>query len=103
MNADRPMYLWRGMTPEQRPQALEERQRHRLPWHGPPHYESDGGFYLITAACYEHAPIIGASSARMAEFEAELVGTAEAHSERLFAWVVLPNHYHLLLHAPELT
>jgi putative transposase len=90
------------MTPEQRKEALEYRQRHRLPWHAPPHYENDGELYLISAACYEHKPIIGVTATRMAEFEAELLETTAARSQRLFAWIVLPNHYHLLVHAPDL-
>jgi putative transposase len=98
MDPDRPMYRWREMTPQQRQEALEF-QSHRLPWHGPPHYESESEVYLITAACYEHRPIIGTTSARMAEFESELLGIAQTASECIFAWIVLPNHYHLLVHA----
>ncbi|WP_425615343.1 hypothetical protein NA78x_005258 [Anatilimnocola sp. NA78] len=73
MDPDRPMYRWRQLTPEQRQAALLERQNHRLPWHGPPHYESESQLYLVTAACYEHRPLIGAHPQRMSEFEAELL------------------------------
>jgi putative transposase len=89
------------MTPEQRKDALEQRQRHRLPWHGPPHYESDSEVYLISAACYDHKPIIGLTPTRMAAFESELLEAAQSVCQRIFAWIVLPNHYHLLVHAPE--
>ena len=102
MDADRSMYRWRQMTPEQRQEALEDRQQHRRPWHGPPHCESEGEVYLITAACYEHRPIIGASPSRMAQFEAELLGTTAARSERISAWVALPNHYHVLVQAANI-
>jgi putative transposase len=68
-----------------------------LPWHGPPHYAGNCELYLITAACYEHKPVIGLSSARIAEFEAELLQTAETRCQQIFAWTVLPNHYHLLV------
>jgi putative transposase len=88
------------MTPEQRKEALAQRQRHRLPWHGPPHYESDTEVYLISAACFEHRPVIGLSHGRMAEFECELL-EASRSTCRLFAWIVLPNHYHLQVHTPE--
>ncbi|HEY8503497.1 MAG TPA: hypothetical protein VIL46_02870 [Gemmataceae bacterium] len=101
MGGDRPMYRWRHMTPAQRKEALEHRRRHRLPWHGPPHYERNAEVYLVSAACYEHKPIIGRNPARMAEFEAELLETARETCRQLFAWVVLPNHYHLFAHAPE--
>src|SRR5437868_4749273 len=96
------MYQWRRMTPEQRRESLEQRQRQRLPWHGPPHYESDSHIYLITAACYEHQHFIGYSTSRMADFEAELLRTTEATCKQIFAWVVLPNHYHLLVETIDL-
>jgi putative transposase len=102
MDSDRPMYRWRQMTPEERSEVLQYRQRHHLPWHSPPHYASDAGLYLITAACFEHKPVIGSPSERMSEFEAELLRTVEAQARRLFAWVVLPNHYHVLVDAPDL-
>src|SRR5437868_8438229 len=101
MAPDRPMYRWRRMTSEQRKEALAQRQRHRLPWHGPPHYQDNGQVYLISAGCYEHQPIVGLSPARMAEFESELLETAHSACQQLFAWIVLPNHYHFLVHAPE--
>jgi putative transposase len=95
------MYLWRGMAPERRDEALAERQRRHLPWHGPPHYEDGAEVYLITAACYEHRPVIGAAPARLAEFESELLEAVRGACPQIFAWVVLPNHYHLLVHAPD--
>jgi putative transposase len=98
MNADRPMYRSRYMTPEQRKKALEHRQRYRLAWHGPPHYESEAGQYLITAACFEHKPVIGLRPARMAEFESALLKAAQSACRQIVAWIVLRNHYHLLVH-----
>jgi putative transposase len=96
------MYRSRQMTPAEREDALKFRQVHRLPWHGPPHFENDAGLYLLTAACYEHAPVVGMSTERMAEFEVELLNTIAAHSSCLFAWVLLPNHYHVLARIPDL-
>lgn len=95
------MYLWRQMTPQQRAAALRDRRRHHRPWHGPPHFEDESGVYLITAACYEHRQHVGKSTDRMARFEAELLQTAEAQSATISAWVVLANHYHLLLHVGD--
>ncbi len=34
----------------------------------------------------------------MADFESELLRTSDLHCDQLFAWVVLPNHYHVLVH-----
>ena len=101
MDPDPPMYRWRKMTDEQRRAALEHRQENRLPWHGPPHYVSDSGLYLVTAACYEHRAHIAATPQRIAVFERELLHEVASHSRQTFAWVVLPNHYHVLVHAPD--
>jgi putative transposase len=96
------MYSWRRMAPERRREALKYRQRHRLPWHSPPHYVGDSGLYLLTAACYEHRPVIGVDARRMAEFEVELLETLTRHTRECFAWIVLPNHYHVLVSAPDI-
>ena len=96
------MYNWRRMSPEERAVRLKSRQALRLPWHAPPHYEADCGHYLLTAACYEHRPWIGVTPRRMAEFELELLAVLREHCRQVFAWVVLPNHYHTLVHAADL-
>lgn len=68
------MYIWRNMTAIQREDTLRERQLRGVPFHGPPHYGSDVPcLYHLTAACYEHRAILGASPVRMAAFEAGLV------------------------------
>ena len=102
MEQDRPMYRWRQMTPDQRKAVLESRQLERLPWHGPPHYVGECDVYMITAACYEHRPVIGLDPQRMATFEAEMLETVRVHSKNMFAWTILPNHYHVLLHAIDI-
>jgi putative transposase len=89
------------MTPAQREATLRDRREHRLPWHSLPHYEADAAHYLVTAACYEHCHVIGASDQRMAEFERDLIAATLAHASELFAWNLLPNHYHLVVHAPS--
>ena len=102
MSSGHRVYRWRQMTPKQRQEALKYRRRHDLPWHGPPHYVDESGVYLLTAACYEHRAIIGVSPQRMADFEEELLRTSRLHSKDIFAWIVLPNHYHLLVAAPDI-
>ena len=97
-----PLYRWRQMTAEQREAVLATRREQRVPWHGPPHFSADSGYYLMTSACYEHHPVIGKSPARMAEFEQALLEATCESALTLFAWVVLPNHYHFLVRAADL-
>lgn len=91
------IYRWRQLNAEQREATLEFRRTNRRPWHSPPHWESDSKHYLITAACYEHRPVIGKTENRMGSFEIALLETCASQQSTLFAWVVLPNHYHLLV------
>jgi len=97
MYDDRLMYRWRKMTSEERDNLRKHRRENRLPLHSPPHYDSDCGLYLITAACFEHEPFIGASPERMLGFETELLGALQERCPAVFAWTVLPNHYHALV------
>ncbi|MBF0236380.1 MAG: transposase [SAR324 cluster bacterium] len=52
---------------------------------------------MLTASCYEHAPIIGKNTHRMWECESSVLQTCHRWSANVFAWCVLPNHYHLLV------
>jgi putative transposase len=91
------MYEWRKMTAEQREEALGLRRNCHRPWHSPPHKDCGPGSYHLSAACYEHKPIIGVTPQRMAECEARLLDTIWEFVQEIFAWCVLPNHYHLLI------
>ena len=85
------MYAYRHATPEIRKELLEERQLKAWPWHAPPHFADGEHIYLLTAACFEHQPLM-ASEARRDEWIAAL----HACVADLRGWVVLPNHYHLV-------
>jgi putative transposase len=91
------MYLWRKLTEQQRSELLEFRRFNGRPWHSPPHLENQNGGYLLTAACYEHRHFIGESPKRLADFSRRLLDALEADSEEIYAWCVLPNHYHALI------
>ena len=91
------MYAWRRMTAGQRQAALRERRLHRQPWHSPPHRVADTSYYHITAACYEHRPVVGLTAERMSEFEKTLLETVQPLCDQVVAWALLPNHYHLLV------
>ena len=90
------MYNWRKMSDSDRDHVVKERKIRRFPWHAPPHFDYEGDLrFIITAACYEHKPIIGSSKERMAECESKLIEICQY--VKLFAWCILPNHYHLLI------
>jgi REP-associated tyrosine transposase len=86
------------MTLEERTQALELRRARHLPWHSPPHLDLLGTRqYLISAACYEHHRIIGTSAERMTDCEQSLLELCHNFALAVYAWCLLPNHYHLLM------
>jgi putative transposase len=92
------MYYWRKLTDAEKTQVLNERKGHKLPWHSPPHLEFSGSVtFIITAACYEHVHLIGKNPQRIAECEAEILNIGKNLNAKIFAWCILPNHYHLLV------
>jgi putative transposase len=96
------MYEYRNLTPAQREQLVEERWRRGSPPHSPPHLRSDNTMYLLTASCYEHAHHLG-SPARRDQLLDMLFQELIRASIALHAWVILPNHYHLLADIPDLS
>jgi putative transposase len=92
------MYYWRTLTTEEKRKTLAERRGRKLPWHSPPHLEFEGVVtFIITAACYEHAHIIGTNQQRMAECESKILEICENQKAKIYAWCILPNHYHILV------
>ena len=86
------------MTESDRKQVLELRKARDLPWHSPPHLDFKvAKQYLISSSCYEHVSVIGKDPERMTECEAELLRICENFCSRIYAWCILPNHYHVLL------
>jgi len=97
------MYEWRKMTQVQQAETLEHRRIQSRPWHSPPHIQSiSTDCYMFTAACFEHASFIGHSLDRLKSFEISLLEILRKSCASLVAWVVLPNHYHALAHAPQM-
>lgn len=92
------MYDYRRMTSEERERVTQYRRLRHLPLHSPPHWAMGfSGQYLITAACFEHAPIIGENAERLSECEGQMLAACKIHSSKIYAWCVLPNHYHVLV------
>jgi putative transposase len=53
--------------------------------------------YIVSASCFEHAPIIGESPERLSECEEQMLEACREYASKIYAWCVLPNHYHVLL------
>jgi putative transposase len=89
-------YEYRDLTPEERAEIVRQRQRRGYPLHAPPHPFRHAGTYLITAANYEHTPIM-ASASRRIDFEASLLVQMDQIGADTLGWTVLTNHYHVLI------
>jgi putative transposase len=86
------------MTESERKSALQLRQARNLPWHTPPHLDFEvAKQYLVSATCYEHASIIGKDAERMTDCESDLLNICRDFCSRVYAWCILPNHYHVLV------
>jgi putative transposase len=94
------MYEYRKLTPEQRREIVRERLARGYPPHSPPHPVRDQLHYLLSAACYGHACHMDSPSRRK-ELLDELFDVLVSQGVELRAWVVLPNHYHLLASVPD--
>jgi putative transposase len=82
-------YEYRKLSPEEREEIVNDRWIHGYPFRG-------AGAYLITAANFEHRPVMN-SPERRTEFEICLLNSLKEITEDVVAWVILPNHYHVLL------
>lgn len=94
-------YEYRKLTPKEREDVVLYRREHGYPLHAPPHPFREAGYYLITAANFEHAPVMD-SADRRTEFEMLLLGALRGIQAELIAWVILPNHYHMLIDVESL-
>jgi putative transposase len=94
------MYEYRQLTPEQRVELVQERLKRGYPPHSPPHPVRDQEFYLLTATCYEHRPIIRTPERRRQVLDS-LFELFITNGMEVRAWAVLLNHYHLLVHVSE--
>jgi putative transposase len=102
------MYEYRKLTAEQKAELVEHRLSRGYPPHAPPHPVKDKRLYLLTATCYEHQCYMHSEYRRQQllnmifgrfgdggdEEESALALTTNI---TICAWVVLLNHYHLLV------
>lgn len=94
-------YEYRRLTAEEREEVVRQRIARRYPRHGPPHPYRHAGSYSITATNFEHRPIM-ATIERRTEFEIRLLSALADAQIVVFAWVILANHYHMLVSAETL-
>lgn len=90
------MYEYRKLNREQQVELVRQRLAcGQLP-HEPTHPFRDQCLYLLSATCYEHKHRMF-SEARRQQVLDLLLKSAEGNGLEIRAWVVLPNHYHLLV------
>lgn len=92
------MYEYRKLSPEQKAELVQERRARSHPLHSPPHQMRHEHLYLVSAACYEHKRLMFSDQRRkdLLGLVFEIFQNAEIE---INAWVILPNHYHLLIEA----
>jgi putative transposase len=94
------MYIYRTLSPEEQEELIRARRERGHPAHQPPHPHRDELYYLITAACYNHRKHIHTPERRQQVLDHLFENLLSAQIE-LRAWVVMTNHYHVLLHTKD--
>ncbi|ACK71676.1 protein of unknown function DUF1568 [Gloeothece citriformis PCC 7424] len=89
------MYEYRKLSPQQQAEIVQQRLAKGYPPHSPPHPIKNQEYYLLTASCYEHKNRLN-SSQRRQELLNLLFENLTIHNLEIIAWIILPNHYHLL-------
>ena len=94
-------YEYRKLSAKEREEIVNYRRERGYPLHAPPHPFREAGVYMISVANFEHRAFIN-STKRRTEFEIRLLNAIKRITKELIAWVVLPNHYHVLLSVQSL-
>jgi putative transposase len=89
-------YEYRKLSPKEREEIVSDRRARGYPLHAPPHPFRGTGAYLITAANFEHKALMDWPE-RRTEFETRLLDSIKEIAGEIIAWVILANHYHVLL------
>ncbi|MDO9302351.1 MAG: transposase, partial [Anaerolineales bacterium] len=89
-------YEYHKLSPKEREEIVLYRSERGYPLHAPPHPFRDAGAYLISAANFEHKPVMDTPK-RRTEFETLLLNSIKKIADDIIAWVVLANHYHILI------
>lgn len=94
------MYEYRKLTAEQREEIVQARLANGNPPHQPPHPVREQAYYLLTAACYEHRHHMHSPERRKQVLDL-LFEQFVSRGMEVSGWVVLPNHYHVLVHVTD--
>jgi len=94
-------YEYRKLSVEDRQALVQQRWAKGHPLHGPPHPYQGPGRFLLTGTNFEHAPMMNTPE-RRSEIEAGLLQRIGAAGALIHAWVVLPNHYDVLIETEHL-
>jgi REP-associated tyrosine transposase len=95
------MYDYRRMTPAERTAVVEVRRSRGFPLHKPPHPEQGAGWYFITAATFERRNHF-TTPPELTTLEGQLLDALTTTELTCGGGVILPNHYHVLVHTPTL-
>jgi putative transposase len=90
------MYDYRQLSPDERTVAVAYRRSRGFPLHKPPHSPAALDWYLVTAATFEHCSHFSAPR-ELTALECRLLEAVRGTGSACAGWVVLPNHYHLLV------
>ncbi len=94
------MYEYGKLTRQEREQLVQDRLARGYPPHSPPHPLRNQLSYLLTAACYGHQCHMQPPERRQRLLDALFEAFIRRGLE-IRAWVVLGNHYHLLVQVPS--
>jgi REP-associated tyrosine transposase len=68
--------------------------------HNPPHLFLPNTLYMLTASTYQYEPLMQSSKRKM-EWLAAFLKAADIYQWQVIAWVILQNHYHAIVQAPN--
>ena len=89
-------YSYRRTTAKERAEVVAYRRKIGHPFHGPPHPYRGSGWFCITAANYEHKQVMSEPE-RLSAFEDRLLMDMDSAGVEIGAWLILTNHYYVLL------
>ncbi len=89
------MYEYRKLSSQQKAELVQKRLNQGFPPHSPPHPIQNESFYLITVACFNHENRLNTAQRRQ-QILNQIFEIFINKEVQILAWIILPNHYHLL-------